>query len=36
MYDPSSRRNLRKVMVRSKKPLEYDAELKFVTAEVER
>ena len=36
MYDPTARRNFRKVIVRSKKPLEYDAELTFVTAEVER
>ena len=36
MFDPTDRRLYVRKIVNSKEPLEYDAELSFVTAEVER
>ena len=36
MYDPTARRLFVRKIVSSKMPLKYDAELSFVTAEVER
>ena len=36
MFDPTARRLFVRKIVNSKMPLEFDAELSFVTAEVER